>query len=98
MSVYSMFLDVYREADDESAAALLRALGEIVESDTDEMLIVGAWLAGAIAGVEILDDYLEQAVRRRLVDMESVADKLSERERHALDALRRADAAIAKAR
>ncbi len=98
MSVYSTFLEAHRNADDEQAAALVRALADIVESDSDEMLIAGAWLAGAIALNDLVSDYLELAVRRRLMEMESVADQLGERERHALDALRRADAAIAAAR
>ena len=98
MSVYSTFLETHGNADDEHAAALVHALGDIVASDSGEMLIVGAWLAGAIAAKDLVSDYLEQAVRRRLVDMEAVADALADRDRHALDALRRADAAIASAR
>ena len=97
MSVYSTFLEAYRNGDDEQAAALVQALAEIVESDSGEMLIVGAWLAGAIALENLVSDYLEVAVRRRLMDMESVADQLGERDGHALDALRSADARIAAA-
>ena len=98
MSVCSTFLQAHREADADGAAVLLRALGEIIESDSGEMLIVGAWLAGAIAANDLFSDFVEQAVRRRLVDMEAVADKLAEQDRHALDSLRRADAIIANAK
>ena len=97
MSVYSTFLEAHRNADDDQAAALVQALAEIVESDSGEMLIVGAWLAGTIALENLVSDYLELAVRRRLMELERVADQLAERDRHALDALRRADAAIAAA-
>ncbi len=98
MSVYSTFLEAHRNADDEQAAALVQALAEIVDSDSGEMLIVGAWLAGAIALNDLVSDYLEVAVRRRLVQLEANADQLAERDRHALDALRRADAATAGTR
>ncbi len=97
MSVYSAFLRAHRDADAEQSAALVRALGEIIESDSGEMLIAGAWLAGAIAADEIRSDFLDQAVRRRLVNEEAVADQLSGPDLHALEALRDADAAIAAA-